>query len=55
MLLSDKQIEDFQEIYLRTFGQKISKEEAYEQGAKLIQLIQIAYKPLNNGPLIDKQ
>ena len=30
-------------------SEKISKEEAIEQGNKLIRLVQIIYKPLNNS------
>lgn len=46
MLLSDKQISSFQEIYKLEFGEEISKEEAYEQGMKLLQLVKIVYQPM---------
>lgn len=46
MLLSDKHISSFQEIYKQEFGKEISKEDAYEQGAKLIRLVQIVYQPI---------
>lgn len=46
MLLSDKHISSFQEIYKQEFGKEISKDDAYEQGAKLIRLVQIVYQPI---------
>lgn len=42
--LSDKQIEEFQEIYKNKFGKDISKQEAYEQGTRLIELIKLVFK-----------
>lgn len=45
-MLSDEQIRKYQEIYKNRFGKEISREEAYEQGVKLIRLIEITYKPM---------
>jgi len=45
-MLSDKQIIKFQTLYKNHFGKEISREEAYEQGAKLIRLIELIYKPM---------
>jgi len=45
-MLSDKQIIKFQTLYKNRFGKEISREEAYEQGAKLIRLIELIYKPM---------
>ncbi len=39
--LTDKQIEDFQRIYKKTFGDDISRDEAIEEGLCLIRLIAI--------------
>ena len=45
-MLSDEQIEKFQKLYKKHFGKVISREEAYEQGAKLIRLIELIYRPM---------
>lgn len=46
-MLSNEQITKFQTLYKNQFGKKISREEAYEKGAKLIRLIELIYKPMN--------
>lgn len=45
-MISEEQITKYQEIYKNHFGKEISREEAYEQGIKLIRLIEIIYKPM---------
>ena len=45
-LLSEEQIKEFQRIYKNYYGKEISRDEAYEQGVKLIRLIQLIYKPM---------
>ncbi len=45
-LLSEEQIKEFQGIYKNYYGKEISRDEAYEQGVKLIRLIQLIYKPM---------
>jgi len=45
-MLSDEQITKFQTLYKNRFGKEISREEAYEQGAKLIRLIELTYKSM---------
>jgi len=45
-MLSDEQIRKFQMLYKNRFGKEISREEAYEQGAKLIRLVELIYKPM---------
>lgn len=45
-MLSDEQITKFQTLYKSRFGKEISREEAYEQGAKLIRLIEIVFRPM---------
>lgn len=37
--LNDKQIEEFREIYKKTFGKEISRDEAIEKGLSLIRFI----------------
>lgn len=45
-MLSDEQITKFQALYKNRFGKEISREEAFEQGAKLIRLVELIYKPI---------
>jgi hypothetical protein len=45
-MLSDEQIRKFQTIWKNKFGQEISREEAYEKGAKLLRLVELVYKPM---------
>jgi hypothetical protein len=44
--LSEEQINEFQRIYKNYYGKEISRDEAYEQGVKLIRLIELIYKPM---------
>ncbi len=48
-MLSDEQIKQFQILYKNRFGKEISREEAYERGAKLIQLVELVYKPMTKA------
>ena len=48
-MLSDEQIINFQKLYKNRFGKKISREEAYEKGAKLIRLVELIYKPMTEA------
>lgn len=43
MKLSPKQIQKFQDLYEKRFGQKVSKEKAYELGMKLVALVQCTH------------
>ena len=45
-MLTDKQIEKLQQLYKEAVGEDISKENALLQGAVLIRLMQIIYKPI---------
>jgi hypothetical protein len=45
-MLSDIQITQFQKLYKNRFGKKISRNEAYEQGVKLIRMVELIYKPM---------
>lgn len=47
MTLSHQSITEFQEIYRRVFGKKITREEAVEQGEKLLRLFRLIYQPLS--------
>jgi hypothetical protein len=46
MQLTDKEISEFQRIYEKEFGVKISKQDALEQGIKLINLVKAVYQPI---------
>ncbi len=46
-MLTDKKIEKFQEIYQKRYGKKISREEAYRQGASLLRLVELTYRPMS--------
>ena len=46
MVLSDKNIADFQAIYKARFGKEISREEAIEKGIKLLRIVELVYKPM---------
>lgn len=45
-MLTDEQITKFQTLYKNRFGETLSKEQAYEQGAALLRLVQLTYKPM---------
>ena len=45
MTLSDEKVIEFQKIYKEHFGKEISKEDARENGIKLLQLISVLYRP----------
>ncbi len=48
-MLSDEQLTKFQTLYKNRFGTEISREEAYETGAKLIRLVELIYKPMTEA------
>jgi len=48
-MLSHEQITNFQALYRKRFGREITREEAYEKGAKLMRLVEIIYKPMTEN------
>ena len=48
-MLSDDQVRKFQALYRNRFGKEISREEAYEKGARLIRLVELIYKPMTES------
>jgi hypothetical protein len=46
MVLSDEDILKFQALYKSEFGIEISREDAYEKGIRLLQLMSVVYKPM---------
>lgn len=55
MHLSNEHITQFQELYKEQFGENISKEEAQEQGIKLLRLVQLTYKPMTQDEFLQVQ
>lgn len=49
MVLSDEDIRKFQDLYKERFGKEISKENAYEQGVKLLRLMSVVYRPMTEA------
>lgn len=54
-MLSDEQVMKFQKLYKNRYGKEIGREEAYEQGVKLIRLVELIYKPMNESEYIKLQ
>ncbi|OGN13832.1 MAG: hypothetical protein A3J47_03825 [Candidatus Yanofskybacteria bacterium RIFCSPHIGHO2_02_FULL_43_22] len=46
MVVPDSDIIKFQELYKKHFGKEISREDAYEQGIKLLRLMSLVYQPM---------
>lgn len=46
MHLSNEHLSQFQSLCKEHFGEEISREEAHEQGIKLLRLVQLIYKPM---------
>jgi hypothetical protein len=46
MVLSDEDILKFQALYKSELGIEIGREDAYEKGIKLLQLMSVIYKPM---------
>lgn len=45
-MLTDEHITKYQAIYRARFGREISREEARDQGTKLVRLMQLIYQPM---------
>jgi hypothetical protein len=48
-MLSDEQIKQFQILYKRHFNEDITREEALKKGIRLINLVRIVSRPINNA------
>ena len=49
IMLSDERIAKYQAIYKKYYGKEISREDALEQGTKLIRMMQLIYKPMTEA------
>ncbi|NCA93639.1 MAG: hypothetical protein EOM84_00510 [Sphingobacteriia bacterium] len=54
-MLSDSQVLKFQTIYKNRFGKEISRSDALEKGAKLVNLMKIIYTPITKQELLEFQ
>ena len=45
MMISDEYIEEFQKIYEKEFGEKISHKEAYDKFLRLVNFMRAIYYP----------
>ena len=48
-MLTNQQVTRFQKLYKTRFNKKISREEAYKQGVKLIRLVELIYQPMTEA------
>ncbi len=46
MKIDDKALEEFQKLYEEQFGERLSKDDAFQQAHKLLQLVKLVYKPI---------
>jgi len=46
MNLTDEQITKFQALYKARFHKDLNREKAYDMGIKLVQMMQLIYKPM---------
>lgn len=45
-MITDEHITQYQELYRERFGKELSREDARDQGTKLVRLMQLIYKPM---------
>lgn len=55
MRLTEKQVEDYQEIYFKTFGNKLPKEEALVQAMALVKLVKTIVRPSREEIIREQQ
>ena len=48
-MLSDEMITKYQELVKKRFNREISREEALENGTKLLRLVELIYKPMTEA------
>ena len=45
MQISDEHLEKFKEVYFKEFGEKLTRQEAFEKALRLINLIRVITRP----------
>lgn len=48
-MMSDEMITEYQELVKKRFNREISREEALENGTKLLRLVELIYKPMTEA------
>lgn len=48
-MMSDEMITQYQELIKKRFNREISREEALENGTKLLRLVKLIYKPMTEA------
>ncbi len=48
-MLTEEQVAQFQGLYKKRFSKEINREKAYEQGTKLVRLVELIYKPMTDN------
>jgi len=51
MQISDEQLKTFQDLYKKNFGDEISKENALDQGNKVVRLVETVLKQIAKNQL----
>jgi hypothetical protein len=46
MLLSEEYITKYTQLYKKHFGVELPRDEAYDQAAKLLNLVKVVYRPM---------
>lgn len=46
MALSDEKVLEFQNLYKTEFGIEMTRDEAYDKGMRLLNLVSLIYKPI---------
>lgn len=46
MKIDDKALNEFQKLYEEQFGERLSKDDAFQKAHKLLQLVKLVYKPI---------
>jgi len=48
-MITEEQVAKFQFLYKSRFGKELSQQEALEQGARLLKLVELIYKPITQA------
>lgn len=50
-MLTEEQVSKYQELYKKRYGIEIGRDEALEEGAKLVRVMQLVYRHITNDDL----